>query len=115
MVLSASTLDCDDSRVNFSREIELQPLNAVKRRPMSGANCSNSTSSTVSMFLVFARSHHHSRDLISRSNLGGFLRIQSDRTYCSSNGHLQLIESQYSLYRKMLIPFFADLKCSSRW
>lgn len=27
---------CDDSRVNFSREIELQPLNAVKRRPMSG-------------------------------------------------------------------------------
>ena len=66
MLLSASTLDCDDSRVNFSREIELQPLNAVKRRPMSGANCSNSTSSTVSMFLVFTCSH---RDLISRSNL----------------------------------------------
>lgn len=36
MLLSPSTLDCDDSRVNFSREIELQPLNAVKRRPMSG-------------------------------------------------------------------------------
>lgn len=35
-LLSASTLDCDDSRVNFSREIELQPLDAVKRRPMSG-------------------------------------------------------------------------------
>lgn len=27
---------CDDSRVNFSREIELEPLNAVKRRPNTG-------------------------------------------------------------------------------
>jgi len=39
---------CDDSRVNFSMEIELQPLNAVKRRPpwpMSGELlCFNSTS-----------------------------------------------------------------------
>jgi hypothetical protein len=39
---------CDDSRVNFSREIELNALNAVKRRPMSGELFATPHPSTVS-------------------------------------------------------------------
>ena len=35
---------CDDSRVNFSREIELEPLNVVKRRPNTGGKLSTNNS-----------------------------------------------------------------------
>lgn len=43
-----SDFHCDDSRVNFSREIELNAPNAVKRRPMSGELFATPHPSTIS-------------------------------------------------------------------
>ena len=57
------------SRVNFSREIEMESLNEVKRAPMSAElldDCSQLR--ILDRFLVVRCSHRHPLYMISRSN-----------------------------------------------
>ena len=125
---------CDDSRVNFSTSwsrpmrLDYRPRRALGRCPANEC-CVQATPHNDGRFLVVACSHHHSRDLISRSDFVSslraarlnspgcrlsfegqatwttcrqtYIRLHPDRTCDSSKN--KLVEPQYPPFHVMLI------------